>query len=261
MMFSIPATVRFREVMDKQRILLVNLAKGHLGEENSALLGAFIVAHLQKAALARPFHSSTRPFFLYLDEFQNYTTPNIREILEASRKFNLSLVLAHQSLEQLEPGILGAVLNTTGSLACFRVGYRDAVSLAHELFAPGDQQRTLHDLQLMRFGPVPVPFPVQHQEPLADRELVTLLTHLKNREFWTRQRGPYRAIKQRTLAMPVPVESEGLWQARQALIQASGERYGRLKSEIGRATNDERFHAETLSFFEEIPPAALSEGQ
>ena len=93
--------ITFRQIMDRQLVLLVHLPKGTIGEGASALMGAFIVAHIQKAALARADSAYRNIFYLYLDEFQNYTTDNIRDILSESRKYSLSMTLVHQYLEQL----------------------------------------------------------------------------------------------------------------------------------------------------------------
>jgi type IV secretory pathway TraG/TraD family ATPase VirD4 len=145
--------------MDNQQILLVNLPKGILGEAPSALLAAFIVAHLQKAALARADRGSSIPFYLYLDEFQNYTTDNIKDILSESRKYALSLTLAHQYLDQLPGELRSAVLNTAGTLVSFRVGYHDATQLAKEIFPSPDYIQQFKTSVTMRHSyQVPLPF-------------------------------------------------------------------------------------------------------
>lgn len=263
LMYSIPSTIRFREILDRGMILLVNLSKGQLGEANSALLGAFIVAHIQKAALARVNGSLRRPFFLYLDEFQNYTTDNIKDILSESRKYALSLILAHQFLDQLAPDLLSAVLNTTGTLACFRVGYRDAAFLSHEIFSPGTLMQTEPDLAFLRFGPVSVPWPTQHQVPLQERELVSLLTGLRHREFWVKPRGPHMPFKQRTFDMPAPEQTSARWEAQQEMIHMAGMRHGRLKCEIREKQKDGHpaIRYDEPTYYEEIPPPALPPGE
>jgi DNA helicase HerA-like ATPase len=133
LIFSSPTTLNMRRVIDEQLILLVNLPKGILGEGASALTAAFIVALLQKAALSRTDVHVRKPFYLYLDEFQNYTTDNIKDILAESRKYALSLILAHQYLDQLSSDLQSAVLNTSGTLISFQVGYHDALKLAKEI--------------------------------------------------------------------------------------------------------------------------------
>lgn len=262
LMFSTRSTIHFRQILDRGLVLLVNTSKGILGEGNSALLGAFIVAHIQKAALARADGLPHRPFFLYLDEFQNYTTDNIKDILSESRKYQLSLVLAHQYLDQLPADLLGAVLNTTGTLACFRVGYQDASQLSHELFPPEELLRSWWDFQFLRIGKVPVPLPLRQSEPVAREELVKWLTQLERREFVAKRRGPYPPIKQRTFEMRAPEMSDALLDARAELMRISGERYGRLKYEVRAEAHHDQVDVdyEDITYYEPVPPAALPAG-
>ncbi len=263
LMFSTSSTIRFRQILDGNLILLVNLSKGLLGEGNSALLGAFIVAHLQQAALARDDYSRRRPFFLYLDEFQNFTTDNIKDILSESRKYALSLVLAHQYLDQLPPELLGAVLNTTGTIACFRVGYHDASFLSRELFPPRYLAATHWELKFIRLGRFPFPLPQVYNAPLGHDDLATILTQLEPREFVARHRGPYPPIKQRTFDMPAPRMSESLYRARDELLKISGERYGRLKCEVREELKYERpdITAEYTTYYEQVATPALPAGE
>jgi hypothetical protein len=214
---------------------LVNLPKGILGEGASALLGAFIVAHLQKAALSRA-DSTIRPlYYLYLDEFQNYTTDNIKDILSESRKYSLSLTLAHQYLDQLSPDLRSAVLNTAGTLVCFRVGYGDAHRLAHEIFPSSDFLTTAgHDIKLGRFGSWPVLSVDEHRKPLGWDGLAQVLTESPPRVFWSRQRGRNAPTKQRTFDMPEPIRTRELKASIRDLLNASGLRYGRLKEDVRR---------------------------
>lgn len=125
----------FRDIMDKKKIFLVNLSKGRLGDINSYLLGLIIVGKFSQAALSR-VNSTDRPdFFLYIDEFQNVTTPSIASILSEARKYRLSLTVAHQYISQLPEDIKGAVFGNVGSMAVFRVGPDDASYLETQ-FAP-----------------------------------------------------------------------------------------------------------------------------
>lgn len=118
----------FREIMDNKKILLVNLAKGRLGDINANLIGLLIVNKIQMAALSRVdmYGQKMEDFFLYIDEFQNVTTDSIESILSEARKYRLSLNVAHQYISQLEDNIKNAVFGNVGSLAVFRVGAEDA---------------------------------------------------------------------------------------------------------------------------------------
>ncbi len=121
-----------REIMDNKKVLLVNLSKGRMGELNANLIGLIIVGKIQMAALSRadaPDLSSLPPFYLYIDEFQNVTTPAIASILSEARKYKLSLNVAHQYLKQLDDDIKNAVLGNVGSMALFRISAEDAEAL------------------------------------------------------------------------------------------------------------------------------------
>jgi hypothetical protein len=128
----------FKEIMNEGKILLVNLSKGQLGEVNSNLLGLIIVSKLQMAALARAEleESDRKDFFLYIDEFQNYTTDSISTILSEARKYKLGLTMAHQYLGQLvengNSSIKDAVLGNVGSILSFRIGVEDAETMAKQ---------------------------------------------------------------------------------------------------------------------------------
>ena len=110
--------------MDEGKILLVNLAKGQLGEDSSTTLGGLLVSTIGLAAISRADMpaQTRRPFFLYVDEFQEFTTLSFVNMLSELRKYGLGLTLAHQHFHQLEPDILHAVLGNAGTLISFRVG-------------------------------------------------------------------------------------------------------------------------------------------
>jgi len=118
----------FRDIMDNKKILLVNLAKGRLGDINSNLIGLIIVGKLLMAALSRTdsFGKDFPPFYLYIDEFQNVTTDSISTILSEARKYKLALTIAHQFIAQLDEKIKNSVFGNVGSIAAFRVSSEDA---------------------------------------------------------------------------------------------------------------------------------------
>ncbi len=129
-----------REVMDRKKILLVNLSKGQVGELNSNLLGLIIVSKLQMAALARADLPAEQrnDFFLYIDEFQNFITDSIATILSEARKYRLDLVLGHQYIGQLSPKqgdtkVRDAVFGNVGTIVAYRVGVDDAELMAKQL--------------------------------------------------------------------------------------------------------------------------------
>jgi hypothetical protein len=230
-LLSSQKTLDFREIMDKRKILLVKLSKGMLGEGSSALLGAFIVARIQKAALSRADAIKRIPFYLYLDEFQNYTTDNIIDILAESRKYNLSMTLAHQYLDQLSNSISNAVLNTAGTITVFRVGHKDANRLAKEIFPSSKfRQENKNSIQVKQVGTWPKLVIDKTRNSLGWEHLVSELTHLRMREFWTKKRGISKPTKHRSFNMPDIKSSADILRKRKNLVELSGNSYGQLKS-------------------------------
>lgn len=126
-----------RDVMDNKKILLVNLSKGMLGELNANLIGMILVMKIQMAALSRAdsYGQKLSDFYLYIDEFQNVTTPAIASILSEARKYRLSLNVAHQYIAQLPDNIRDAVFGNVGSMCVFRISPDDAKYLETK-FAP-----------------------------------------------------------------------------------------------------------------------------
>lgn len=126
--------LHFRQIMDEGRVLLVNLAKGRIGADSALTLGSLLVTTLGLAGLSRAelAPEERRPFFLYVDEFQNFTTLSFASMMAELRKFGVGLTLANQHLAQLEPDIRHAVLGNAGTLIAFRVGAEDAGLLARE---------------------------------------------------------------------------------------------------------------------------------
>lgn len=126
--------LRFRRLMDEGGILLVNLARGRIGEDSALVLGSLLVSTLGLAAFSRAElpECERRPFFLSVDEFQSFTTLSFATMMAELRKYGLGLALAHQYIHQLEPDILHAVLGNAGTLVSFRVGAEDAPFLARE---------------------------------------------------------------------------------------------------------------------------------
>ncbi|PIR47978.1 hypothetical protein COV06_01090 [Candidatus Uhrbacteria bacterium CG10_big_fil_rev_8_21_14_0_10_50_16] len=131
----------FREVMDKEKILLIDLSKGKTGEVNAQLLGLVIVSKLQMAAMARADMAEElrKDFYLYIDEFQNFVTPSIATILSEARKYRLDLILAHQYMSQVvqrgDTEIRDAILGNVGSMFVSRIGPEDTDTFI-KVFAP-----------------------------------------------------------------------------------------------------------------------------
>jgi len=134
---QVKSTINIREIMDTGKILIVNLAKGRIGEDSSKLLGGMIITKLQLAAMERiniP-EKERRDFYLYVDEFQNFMTESFANILSEARKYRLNLIIAHQYIDQLDEKVKAAVFGNVGTIIAFRVGSADAQVLEKE-FAP-----------------------------------------------------------------------------------------------------------------------------
>lgn len=129
-----PQDLHIRQIMDEGKVLLVNLAKGRMGEDSSSLLGALLVTTIGVAAYSRADLPATsrRDFFVYIDEFQTFTTLSLANMLAELRKYRVGFTIAHQYLHQLEPDIRHAILGNIGTLISFRVGAEDAPYLVRE---------------------------------------------------------------------------------------------------------------------------------
>jgi hypothetical protein len=124
-------------MMNKQKILLINLSKGKIGEENSSFFGSMFLTKIKQAGMARAKldPKERHDYYLYVDEFQNVVTDTFENILSEARKYGINLTVAHQYMGQLLPKVQQAVLGNVGSIISFRVGGDDAVKLKPE-FAP-----------------------------------------------------------------------------------------------------------------------------
>ncbi|MCK5212124.1 type IV secretion system DNA-binding domain-containing protein, partial [Candidatus Parcubacteria bacterium] len=132
------SSFNFRDVMDTQKILLVDLQKGLIGEMNAFLLGMILVGKILMAALSRTDleQDKRKDFYLYIDEFQNFTTDSISTILSEARKYNLNLIIAHQYIGQLvknqDTSVKDAVFGNVGTMITFKIGSEDAQALEKE---------------------------------------------------------------------------------------------------------------------------------
>ena len=164
----------FRKIMDEKKILLVNLAKGKLGDVNSNLLGLIIVGKLLMAALSRVDvpEEKRSDFYLYIDEFQSFTTESIATILAEARKYRLDLIIAHQFIGQLKENIKDAVFGNVGSMMAFRVGAEDGEFLVKQFEPTFSEQDLLNIdnfnayLRLLIHNQTSRPFNIQTSPPV-----------------------------------------------------------------------------------------------
>ncbi len=173
---QVKSTFDLREVIDGNKILILNLSKGRIGEDTMQLLGSMIVTKLYLAAMSRVdiLEKDRKDFYLYVDEFQNFATDSFADILSEARKYRLNLTMAHQFIEQLPENVSAAVFGNVGTLLCFRVGAADAETLVKE-FTPTFLEEDLVNLpafciylKLMIDGVSSDPFSANTLPPLFD---------------------------------------------------------------------------------------------
>ncbi|MDD5251874.1 MAG: type IV secretion system DNA-binding domain-containing protein [Patescibacteria group bacterium] len=195
---QVKSTINMREIMDSRKILIVNLAKGLIGEENARLLGGMIITRLQLSVMERADMPETdrQDFYLYVDEFQNFATESFANILSEARKYRLNLIVAHQYIEQLgDTGLAEAIFGNVGTIISFRVGANDAEQLAKE-FAPRFTEEDLVNLgkydvylRLMINGAASPPFSATTLLPIAESTGSTEKVVRVSRERYARPRA------------------------------------------------------------------------
>ncbi len=172
---QVKSRIDIREIMDNQKIFIMNLSKGRIGEDNSRLLGGMLITKIQLAAMERVDmpENTRKDFFLYVDEFQNFATESFANILSEARKYRLDLTMAHQYMEQLDEMVLAAVIGNVGTMVTYRVGSSDAEILAKE-FTPTFIEEDLVNLpkyqiylKLMIDGVASRPFSAQTLPPVG----------------------------------------------------------------------------------------------
>ena len=147
------STFNIRKIMDEGKILVVNLSKGLIGEDNASILGAFLVTKVQLAAMSRsdiPNIADRRPFYLYVDEFQNFATDSFATILSEARKYCLNLTVANQYISQMNDTVRDAVFGNVGTMISFRVSADDAPILSKQ-FEPQFEAQDLLQMHNRNF--------------------------------------------------------------------------------------------------------------
>lgn len=186
------SSFNFRNIMDNKKILLVNLAKGRLGDINANLIGLILVGKILMAALSRvdSFGKNLPAFYLYIDEFQNITTDSIATILSEARKYKLSLNIAHQFIAQLEEKIRDAVFGNVGSMGVFRIGADDAEYMKKQ-FEPTFSEKDIMNLdnynaylKMLVNGRPAKPFNIETLPmPEVDHEVSLILKELSYEKY------------------------------------------------------------------------------
>jgi len=213
------SSFNIREVMDKKKILIMNLSKGRVGEQNAFLLGGMLVTKIYLAAMSRANMSEAErtavpPFFFFVDEFQSFVNDSFADILAEARKYKLNLTIAHQYVDQMPETVQSAVFGNVGTTIAFRVGPFDAEKL-EKIFAP---KFTEEDLVNLGFAQV---------------YLTLMIDGVGS--------PPFSAVTLAPLSLPGPSLKE-------ELIESSRTQYARVREEVERAINE--WHATTLSNIE-----------
>ncbi|HLC63963.1 MAG TPA: type IV secretion system DNA-binding domain-containing protein [Patescibacteria group bacterium] len=196
---QVKSSIDLRRIMDDKKILLLNLSKGRIGEDNSALLGAMIITKIQLAAMSRVEipEAAREDFYLYVDEFQNFATESFANILSEARKYRLNLIMAHQYIEQLGDTTRAAVFGNVGTIISFRIGAEDAEFLAKE-FSPRFDELDLVNLskyqvylKLMIDGVASEPFSATTLPPVAEpenwREILEKIINVSRERYATKR--------------------------------------------------------------------------
>jgi len=208
------SSFNLRDIMDSQKILLVDLSKGQVGELNAYLLGLILISKILMAALSRTDieQSRRKDFYLYIDEFQNFTTDSISSILSEARKYGLNLIIAHQYINQLvakggDTSIKDAVFGNVGTMTSFKIGTEDAETLEKE-FSPTFNQFDLINIEkgtaytkLLIDNTASVPFSMRTIWPIIgkQREGIDLKIKTLSRLKYGKDRNLIEAeIKRRT---------------------------------------------------------------
>lgn len=200
------STFNIREIMDEGKILVVNLSKGLIGEDNAGILGSFLVTKIQLAAMSRsdiPNIEDRRPFYLYVDEFQNFATDSFATILSEARKYGLNLTVANQYISQMTDTVRGAVFGNVGTMISFRVSAEDAQILSQQ-FQPQFEANDLLQMHNRHF-------------------IVNMVIQ--------GEKAP--AFSATTLNLPNPQEDNSPY-----IIQQSREQFSKSRAEVEQAIND-----------------------
>ena len=193
---QVNSTINIREIMDSKKILIMNLSKGRIGEDNSRLLGGMLITKIQLAAMERVDtpEDQRQDFFLYVDEFQNFASPSFANILSEARKYRLSLIMAHQYVMQLDEVVADAVFGNVGTIVSFRVGGGDAETLTKE-FTPVFLEEDVVNLakyqiilKLMIDGVASQPFSAMTMPPIGSRTGVSDKVIRVSREHYSKKR-------------------------------------------------------------------------
>ncbi|HHD92613.1 MAG TPA: hypothetical protein ENL06_03280 [Candidatus Portnoybacteria bacterium] len=206
--------IDLEELMNSRKIILINLAKGNLGEENSSFFGSIFLTKIKQAGMARAKipEDQREDFYLYVDEFQNLATESFENLLAESRKFGFCLTLSHQYIKQLSPQIQSSVLGNAGTIITFRVSGEDGVKLEPEM-APLFKVNDMINLGLRQFY-VKMTIDGETYDPFSGETLKVLPpTHKSNREKIIKQSQEKYAVPVAEAKRAMKEEEEKIWRS------------------------------------------------
>lgn len=244
---QVKSSINIREVMDSRKILIMNLSKGKLGEDTSALLGAMMITQIQLAAMSRVDipEEQREDFYLYVDEFQNFATESFAGILSEARKYHLNLIVAHQYIEQLSEEVAAAIFGNVGTIIAFRVGASDAEELVKE-FSPYFTEEDLVNLakwkiylKLMIDGVASQPFSANTLKPVkGDPSIVEKIIRVSRERYASKRED----IEEKISRWASGLEEEAVRQHKMASQQPPKSAKARRNAEAnglkGDANND-----------------------
>lgn len=228
------STLNIREIMDDQKIFVINLSKGRVGEDASRLLGGMLITKIQMSAMERVDlpEEERNDFYLYVDEFQNFAVESFASILSEARKYRLNLIMAHQYIAQLTEEVRDAVFGNVGSIISFRVGSPDAQFMEDEFmprFTPEDiinlPKYNIY-LKLMIDGVTSQPFSAATLPPIAHKTDSTQKVIEQSRQRYAKPREDIEqnVVKWSGFGDTVDVD-EALSQAKKAKKEAKKAKY------------------------------------
>ena len=216
---QVKSTIDLRDIMDSGKILIVNLSKGKIGEDNMRLLGGMLITKLSMAAMERvdiKNEADRRDFYLFVDEFQNFANESFASILSEARKYHLNLIVAHQYIQQLDEKVASAIFGNVGTIITFRVGAEDATFMEKEFMPTYTPEDLLNlakfqiYLKLMVDGVATAPFSSNTMAPIAKRTGSEQKVIAVSRERYATQRAEIEEKVLRWSGMARGDEPEGV---------------------------------------------------
>ncbi len=217
------SSFNIRQIMDERKILIVNLSRGLVGEDNAALLGALLVTKIQLGAMSRADipASERAPFYLYVDEFQNFATDSFATILSEARKYGLNLTVANQYIAQMSIEVKDAVFGNVGSIVAFRMGVDDARNmqryfeprfLEYDLVHMHNRHfvvsMTIEGEKIPGFSAISLNLPPDGEDHTAEIVERSRAQYAVSREFVDRYVGDRYLLKPKASAAPQPAKQE-----------------------------------------------------